>query len=84
MDAKNKALLQTAVTKAVTPIDRLEKLSQRCALLAKTVKDLASDIGDAAVEIQQQMDAKDENLSKLRQLQALMRSLGADDEKEAA
>lgn len=58
----------------MTVLDRLGELSQRVAQMSHQLTALSSDITDAAVEIQSQMDANEENIAKVRQLQTLLSS----------
>lgn len=59
-------------------LDRLADLAERAAKLAAQVQMLSVDIGDAAIEVQMQVDANEAGAAKLRQLQALLKSIGAD------
>lgn len=59
-----------------SPLDRLGELAQRATQLAGAVSALASDISDAAVDIQAQLENTEEGVKKLRQLQTLLKSLG--------
>lgn len=63
--------------KTPNPLDRLEELSQRLVGLAEQLGQLAGDIADAAIDIQVQMDTKNESAAKLKQLQSLLKDIGA-------
>lgn len=67
---------------APNALDSLGELAQRAAQMAiiiadlqVQVKKLADQIGDSAVELQTQIEAKDEQLKGLKQLQAVLKSL---------
>lgn len=64
-----------ASAKTLSPLDRLEALSKRAAMIQKMAKELADDIATAAVEIQSQLETSDEKVKKARQLVTLMREL---------
>lgn len=74
MNNKNTAPA-TCHPKKTTPMDALGELAQRAVRMADMLKDLASDISDAAVEIQAQLEAGDEDVQKLRQLQTLLKGI---------
>lgn len=57
------------------PLDKLGALSTRAGQLAELLRTLATDIADAAVEMQAQIEANVADLAKLKQLQALLKSL---------
>jgi hypothetical protein len=81
MNRSNANATATAAPSVVTkvqkdPLDILGGLAQRAALLSNTLKELASDISNAAVEIQEQLEANDEQVKKVKQLQTLMKELG--------
>jgi hypothetical protein len=57
------------------PMDRLGELSTRAGQLAELLRTLATDIADAAVDMQHQIEANVADLAKLKQLQALLKSL---------
>lgn len=59
----------------VSPLDRLGRLAHRVALLSDELNKISDEIGDAAIEIQSQMESNDANTEKLRQLGALLKSL---------
>lgn len=54
---------------AINPIDRLS-------LLASRLRDLASDMDTAALDLAEQAEKNDAETAKMRQLQALLKSLG--------
>jgi hypothetical protein len=66
-----------AVTPAAptSPLDRLGALSVRVAGMAQSLKELASDIGDAAIDIEAQIETSQADMHKLKQLQAILKSL---------
>ncbi|PQV50991.1 hypothetical protein [Paraburkholderia sp. BL21I4N1] len=64
-----------AVESAKSPIDILSSLSERARQLATSIVMLASDIETAALTIEQGSAESNANLEKLRQLQALLKSL---------
>jgi hypothetical protein len=72
-------LLTKKTPEPATPMDRLGALAKRVNDVAIIVKNLASELSDAAVEIQAELEAKDANntkeLAKLRQFQALLKGL---------
>lgn len=74
-----KTVAQSAPAKKLAPLDRLGELAQRAANMANMLKELASDISDAAVDIQSQMETGEEDVKKLRQLQTLLKSIGAEE-----
>lgn len=59
-----------------TPLDRLSLLSGRVQQMMAGLQALADDIETAALEIADQMAENEENARKLKQLQALLKSLG--------
>lgn len=63
---------------APTPMDMLGDLAQRAVVLADMVKALAEDISDTAVEVQAQFEASAEESKKLKQLKALLGSIGGE------
>lgn len=64
-----------AVESVKSPIDILSSLSERARQLATSIVMLASDIETAALTIEQGSAESNANLEKLRQLQALLKSL---------
>jgi hypothetical protein len=64
-----------AMESAKSPIDILSGLSERARSLATSIVILASDIETAALTIEQGSAESNANLEKLRQLQALLKSL---------
>jgi hypothetical protein len=61
---------------AATPVDKLGALAARVTQMAGMLKELAGEISDAAIEVQAQIETTDEGMTKLKQLQALLKSLG--------
>lgn len=61
---------------STTPLDRLGDLAQRVTQLSIALKDVASELSDAAVDIQSQLEHGEEDVKKLRQLQTLLKSIG--------
>lgn len=59
----------------VAPMDILGSLAARAVALGDMAKQLADDIGDAAIEIQQQIETSDADTKKFRQLQALLKGI---------
>lgn len=62
-------------TNSLSPIDRLEMLSVRVVGMMESLKKLADDIDEAALEMTAQMEAKEAELAKFRQLQALLKGI---------
>lgn len=58
------------------PIDKLSLLSAKALQISESLKTLANDIDNAALEISEQMSSSDAETTKLRQLQQLLKSLG--------
>lgn len=58
------------------PVDKLVELSARIGQLAHLIKELASEISDATIEVQGQIESNDADSQKLKQLQSLLKSLG--------
>ncbi len=59
-----------------SPVDKLGLLAQRANGTANLLKELASEIGDAAIEIQEMLETNDLDVQKMKQLQSLLKSLG--------
>jgi hypothetical protein len=57
-------------------LDRLASLANRARQMMDNLKALADDIETTALEVTEQMAANEENAQKLKQLQALLKSLG--------
>lgn len=70
------ALKPALVKTATTPIDKLATISNQARSIADQLKDLASNIETAAIEIDEQIKAGNEETAKLKQLQQLLKSLG--------
>lgn len=60
----------------VSPMDKLGSLAQRVNLMTEQLKQLATDIVDAAIEIQAEQENSKKGLELLSQFQALMKSAG--------
>lgn len=60
-----------------SPMDKLGALAQRANAMMEQLKQLASDIADAAIEIQADHDNSKKGLELLSQFQALVKSAGA-------
>lgn len=58
-----------------TPMDILGGLAVRAAAIGSAVKELADDIANAAIDIQQVVELNSGELAKLRQFRALLKSL---------
>lgn len=58
------------------PMTILEDLARTAMSVSEKLKELSEDIGNAAVEIQLQVETDKEALAKLRQLQSLLKTLG--------
>lgn len=58
------------------PLDRLSALANSARQMMTALKALSDDIETAALEIAEQMAANEENAAKMKQLQALLKSLG--------
>lgn len=76
IDMATPSTLQMVPT-TISPIDQLTKLSARALTLAGQMKMLANDIDNAAVEIASQLEHSEKQSAKLRQLQELLKSIGA-------
>lgn len=66
---------ETPVTKK-SPLEILGELSSRANVLSDMVRKFGSDIENAAIEIQQQIENSESETGKLKQLQAILKSLG--------
>ena len=60
----------------VSPIDRLGALAARVTAMANDLKALASDIADTALDVQSELENNAHDLTRLKQLQALLKDLG--------
>lgn len=58
-----------------SPMDILGDLATRAAGIAQAVKDLCTDIGNAAIDIQQRVEDAEADTSKFKQLQTLLKSM---------
>lgn len=67
------AILTTA---PLSPMDILGALAVRAANLAGMASELASDISDAAIDVQQHIENNDADTKKLKQLQSILKSIG--------
>lgn len=74
-EEKATEMKQTTTKQRTGALDRLGDLSQRVAVMANDLKALAGDIADATIDMQAEIEANAENLSKLKQLQSLLGSL---------
>jgi len=61
---------------ASTPLDRLANLAARLRQATAMLTSIAADVENIALEIVEDNDRRDEEVKKLRQLQALLKSLG--------
>lgn len=59
-----------------TSIDRMGELSAKLSILADSVKQLATEINDTAVAIEEDIEESAENSAKMNQLKTLLKSLG--------
>lgn len=59
-----------------TPIDRMGELSAKLSILADSVKQLAVEINDTAIAIEEDIEESAENSAKMNQLKTLLKSLG--------
>lgn len=73
--AKREEPFVKAIEPSKSPIDILSGLSERVRKMATDLVELASDIETAALTIEQGNAESNANLEKLRQLQALLKSL---------
>jgi len=64
-----------APAQKATPADKLMDLCARCAAMMDSLKVLADDIGNTAIEIDEQMRANAADAEKLRTLQAMLKGL---------
>lgn len=60
----------------LSAIDKLARLSSRAVDIASALKQLATDIDSAAIEIEDQIAAKGEDAKKLTQLRELLKGIG--------
>lgn len=63
-------------TKQETPIEKIGRLASTVQAMQSTLKQLASDIDTVAIEVEEMFSSRDAETAKLRQLQALLKSLG--------
>lgn len=63
-------------TKQETPIEKIGRLASTVQAMQSTLKQLASDIDTVAIEVEEMFTSRDAETAKLRQLQALLKSLG--------
>lgn len=70
------ALIKKPVPQDASNLDKLGALSSRVIQLAAQLKEIASDIDAAAIEIVEQKATDDANVAKLKQLQALLKEIG--------
>ena len=64
-----------AAPAAPAPIDRIGALAARVAQMAADLKTLATDIGEAACDAQAQLELSADDSNKLRQLQAILKTV---------
>jgi hypothetical protein len=69
-------LVKPALPAEKNPVDKLGVLAARIISLADSLKQLAGDVSDAAIEIQTQTEENEAASQKLKQLQALLKGLG--------
>ncbi len=72
---------QNALVKQTPPpepssLDKLADLSAKVVSVAATLKEIASEIDAAAIEIVEKKSSDDANVAKLKQLQALLKEIG--------
>lgn len=65
---------QSAPSKS--PIDRLGELAARVTAMAISLKDLAAEISDAAIDAEAQFEQNETAMAKVKQLQSILKSLG--------
>lgn len=68
-EMQQKPVIASAPAPAMNPIDKLSKLAVR-------LRDLANDMESAALELAEQAEKNEHETAKMRQLQALLKSLG--------
>lgn len=71
-----KPIIVTLAVEQISPMDILGALAARAAHLSSMAYDLSSDIGDAAIDIQQRIENNDSDTQKLKQLQSILKSIG--------
>ena len=77
MASQTTAALKPALIKNPAPhIDKLAMISNQARSIAEQIKELASNIETAAIEIDEQIKQGTEETAKLKQLQQLLKSLG--------
>lgn len=59
-----------------SPIEKISKLSAKSHALVEMAKKLSADIETVAIEVEDMFSARDAETAKLKQLQALLKSLG--------
>lgn len=70
------ALVKPAVTPDASSLDKLADLSSKVVSVAAMLKEIASEIDAAAIEIVEKKSSDDANVAKLKQLQALLKEIG--------
>lgn len=65
-----------AMTKTESPIEKIGKLAAQAQSLVNVAKKLSADIETVAIEVEEMFSTRDAETAKLRQLQALLKSLG--------
>ena len=66
----------TMSTTSETPIEKIGKLASQANALLAMAKKLTADIETVAIEVEEMFSSRDAETAKLKQLQALLKSLG--------
>lgn len=70
------AVKPSAVPAPASALDRLAQLSVRLVGLSQALREIGDELSDAAIDIETQQEHNDADLGKLKQLHALLKSLG--------
>lgn len=73
--AKKQSEVSAVPTRKATPLEMLGELAGEIVGMAEHMKRLATRVEDVALAIEQERESNSENLEKLRQLQAILKSL---------
>lgn len=82
----NQDTMKPIIAKAVAPVtislpvlspaDMLGKIAEKVMRLAVALREIGAEMADAAIDIEAQFEHNEADLAKLKQLQALLKSLG--------
>ncbi|MDT4879463.1 hypothetical protein FQZ97_1151410 [compost metagenome] len=73
--AKKQPEVSAAPSRKATPLEMLGELAGEIVGMAEHMKRLATRVEDVALAVEQERESNSENLEKLRQLQAILKSL---------